>query len=101
MLRNAKIKPERLRPVAPGATLIMGWGTWSPSDTRQIITMLKDNPTTAYIYPESRDIDTVAHATAARQSLSRANLYWNASCLTEIGSPKFRPRQTLEPILAQ
>ena len=31
----------------------------------------------------------------------RAGLYWNASCLKEIGSPKFWPKETLEPILAQ
>ncbi len=27
--------------------------------------------------------------------------YWNASCLKEISSPKFWPKETLEPILAQ
>jgi hypothetical protein len=78
-----------------------GCTSWSPSDAQQIIPMLKDNPTTIYIYPESHDIDAVAQAVAARQSLSRAALYWNVSCLTEIGSPRFWPRRTLEPILAQ
>jgi hypothetical protein len=78
-----------------------GCTSWSPSDAQQIIPMLKDNPTTIYIYPESHDIDAVAQAVAARQSLSRAALYWNVSCLTEIGSPRSWPRQTLEPILAQ
>ena len=29
-----------------------GCTSWSPSDARQIIPMLKDNPTTVYIYPE-------------------------------------------------
>jgi len=28
-------------------------------------------------------------------------LYWNASCLKEIRSPKFWPKETLEPILAE
>jgi hypothetical protein len=63
--------------------------------------MLKDNPTTLYIYPESKDIDAVAQAVAAGRSPSRAGLYWNASCLKEIGSPRFWPKETLEPILAQ
>ncbi|MER9304965.1 murein L,D-transpeptidase catalytic domain family protein [Mesorhizobium sp. M0293] len=72
-----------------------GCTSWSPSDARQIITMVKDNPTTLYIYPESRDVAAVA---AGR---SQAGAYWNASCLKEIGAPKFWPRKTLEPIIAQ
>jgi hypothetical protein len=71
-----------------------GCTSWSPSDARQIIPMLKDNPTTVYIYPESHDIDAVARA-------GRGGSYWNASCLKEIGSPKFWPRESLEPILAR
>jgi hypothetical protein len=78
-----------------------GCTTWSPSDAEQIIPMLKDKPTTLYIYPESDDIDAVAQAVAARRSPWRAGLYWNASCLKEIRSPKFWPKETLEPILAQ
>ena len=78
-----------------------GCTSWSPSDAGQIIPMLKDKPTTLYIYPESEDIDAVARAVAAGQSPSRAGLYWNASCLKEVGSPKFWPKETLEPILAQ
>ena len=58
-------------------------------------------PTTLYIYPESDDIDAVAQAVKAGRSPSRAGLYWNASCLKEIGSPKFWPKETLEPILVQ
>jgi hypothetical protein len=78
-----------------------GCTSWSPSDAGQIIPMLKDKPTTLYIYPESEDIDAVARAVAAGQSPSRAGLYWNASCLKEVGSPKFWPKETLEPILAR
>jgi hypothetical protein len=78
-----------------------GCTTWSPSDAEQIISMLKDKPTTLYIYPESTDIDAVAQAVRVRRSPSRAALYWNASCLKEIRSPKFWPKETLEPILAQ
>jgi hypothetical protein len=78
-----------------------GCTTWSPSDAEQIIPMLKDKPSTLYIYPESDDIDAIAQAVAARRSPLRAGLYWNASCLKEIRSPKFWPKETLEPILAQ
>jgi len=56
---------------------------------------------TLYIYPESNDIAAVAQALKAGRSLSRAGLYWNASCLKQIGAPKFWPKETLEPILAQ
>jgi hypothetical protein len=76
-----------------------GCPSWSPSDTETVIAMAKDDPTTLYIYPESRDIDAVARAVEAGQSPSRAGLYWNAACLKEIGSPNFWPRETLEPIL--
>jgi hypothetical protein len=78
-----------------------GCTSWSPSDAGQIIPMMKDKPTTLYIYPESDDIDAVAQAVKAGRSPSRAGLYWNASCLKEIRSPKFWPRESLEPILVQ
>lgn len=78
-----------------------GCTSWSPADAEQIIPMVKNNPTTLYIYPESRDIAAVAHAKASGQSMSGAGLYWNASCLSEIGAPKFWPKKTLEPIIAQ
>ena len=78
-----------------------GCTSWSPSDAGQIIPMVKDDPTTLYIYPEAADIDAVTQAVKAGRSLSPAGLYWNASCLKEIGSPKFWSRETLEPILAQ
>jgi hypothetical protein len=78
-----------------------GCTSWSPSDARQIVPLLKDNPTTIYIYPESRDIEAVAQAVAAHQSLPHTGLYWDAFCLKQIGSPKFWPRETLEPLLAK
>jgi hypothetical protein len=78
-----------------------GCTSWSPSDAQQIISMLKGNPTTLYIYPQSSDINAVAQAVAAGRSLPRAGLYWNASCLRAIGAPKFWSRQTLEPIIDQ
>jgi hypothetical protein len=78
-----------------------GCTSWSPLDAGQIISMMKDKPTTLYIYPESDDIDAIARAVRAGRSPSRAGLYWNASCLKEIHSPKFWPKKVLEPILAR
>jgi hypothetical protein len=78
-----------------------GCTTWSPSDAEQIIPIVKDRPTTLYIYPESTDIVAVARAMKAGRSPSRAGLYWNTSCLREIHSPNFWPRETLEPVLVQ
>jgi hypothetical protein len=78
-----------------------GCTSWTASDAQKIIPMLKGNPTTLYIYPESGDIDAVARAVAAGRQPSRAGLYWSSSCLKEIGSPKFWPRASLEPMLAQ
>ncbi len=78
-----------------------GCTSWSPSDAEQIVAMVRNDPTTLYIYPESRDVDAVARAVEAGQSPTRAGLYWNAACLKAIGAPKFWPRQSLEPILAR
>ena len=77
-----------------------GCTSWSQSDAEQIIPMMKE-PSTLYIYPEFGDIAAVAQAVKAGRSPSRAGLYWNASCLREIRSPKFWPKETLEPILIQ
>ena len=70
-----------------------GCTSWSPANAQQIISMVKGSPTTLYIYPQADDI----RAVAAR----RAGAYWNAACLRSIGAPKYWPRQTLEPIIAQ
>jgi hypothetical protein len=78
-----------------------GCTSWSPSDAKQIVAVVNENPTTLYIYPEAADINAVAQAVNAGRSLSRAGLYWNASCLKEIGSPKFWSKETLEPIIAR
>jgi len=78
-----------------------GCTSWTPSDAATIMEMVSGNPTTLYIYPESRDIDAVARAVAAGQAPSRAGLYWNAGCLREIGAPRFWGRETLEPIIAR
>jgi hypothetical protein len=78
-----------------------GCTSWSPSDSEQILALVKDKPTTLYIYPESTDIVAVARAVKAGQSPARVGLYWNASCLKDIGLPNFWPRETLEPALTQ
>jgi hypothetical protein len=62
---------------------------------------VKDAPTTLYIYPAAADIDAVAQAVKAGLSLSQARLYWNATCLKEIATPKFWSKEALEPVLAQ
>jgi hypothetical protein len=78
-----------------------GCTSWSPSNAETMMAMVSNNPTTLYIYPESRDIDAVARAVAAGETPSRAGLYWNAACLRDIGAPKFWSRETLEPIIAR
>ena len=78
-----------------------GCTSWSRSDARKIIAMVKDVPTTLYIYPGAADIDAVARAVKAGRPLKRARLYWNASCLKEIHAPQFWSKQILEPILNQ
>ncbi len=76
-----------------------GCTTWSPAQSKHILAMVQDNPTTLYIYPESGDIDAVAKAVKDKTSLSRAGLYWNSTCLRAIRSPKFWPKETLQPII--
>jgi hypothetical protein len=78
-----------------------GCTSWASTDATKIVAMVKDNPTTLYIYPTAADIDPVAQTVRAGRPLSRAGLYWNPSCLKEIGAPKFWPKETLEPILAR
>jgi hypothetical protein len=78
-----------------------GCTSWSPEEAPQVLSLVKHNQTTLYIYPESRDIDAVSQAIASGRTPSSAGLYWNASCLQQIGSPRFWPRERLEPIIAQ
>ena len=49
-----------------------GCTSWSPSDAGQIIQMMKEKPTTLYIYPESDDIDAVTQGIKAGRSLYEA-----------------------------
>jgi len=76
-----------------------GCTTWSQSASRDILELAEGNPTTLYIYPESSDINAVANAVKNRKPLSTAGLYWNAACLKEIGSPRFWPKSSLQPII--
>ena len=69
-----------------------GCTSWTPSDAQGILAMTQNDPTTLYIYPESRDIEAVAAGRGA---------YWNSACLKEIGAPRFWSRAALEPILAR
>ena len=78
-----------------------GCTSWSPSDARRILALITDDPTTLYIYPEAADIMAVARTAALGRSLSQAGLYWDSSCLKEIGAPKYWPRERFEPIIEQ
>ena len=78
-----------------------GCTSWFPADSERILRLVQEKPTTLYIYPESSDIVAVARAVKAGRSPSKAGLYWNASCLKEIGIPNFWPKETLEPALAK
>ena len=76
-----------------------GCTSWPAADSDKILALAENKPTTVYIYPEASDIVAVGRAVKAGQSPSRAGLYWDASCLREIGAPNFWPRETVEPAL--
>lgn len=76
-----------------------GCTTWSPSDSDKIISIVEGNPTTLYLYPESGDINAVASAVSNGVSPSSVGLYWDESCLDAIGSPRFWPKDYLQPIV--
>ncbi|TBX16095.1 hypothetical protein TK43_17955 [Roseovarius sp. JS7-11] len=76
-----------------------GCTTWSEEVAEDIIALVEGNPTTLYIYPESGDINAVADAVTDQLSLSDAGLYWNATCLEQIETPRFWTRETLRPII--
>ncbi len=78
-----------------------GCTSWPLSVSDKILALAENKPTTVYVYPEARDIVAVGRAVKAGQSPARAGLYWNTSCLQEIGAPNFWPRETVEPALVQ
>ncbi|WP_069095860.1 hypothetical protein [Methyloligella halotolerans] len=70
-----------------------GCTNWSWADANEITRLVQNNPTSLYIYPESQDIVAVGRGVRGA--------YWNATCLRAIGRPKFWPRASLEPAIAQ
>jgi hypothetical protein len=84
-----------------GASRSNGCTTWLPPDSEQIMALVKDRPTTLYVYPESTDIVAVARAVKAGKSPSSVGVYWNTSCLKEISYPNFWPRETLEAVIVK
>ncbi|MEQ9693561.1 hypothetical protein [Shimia sp. SDUM112013] len=76
-----------------------GCTTWSPEESRAVLALVEGNPTSLYIYPEGRDIKAVAKSARGGRLPSSSGLYWNASCLQEIGAPKFWPKRKLQPII--
>jgi len=76
-----------------------GCTTWTPSQSKKILAIVKDNPTTLYIYPESGDIEAIKKGVKAGRLPKDSKLYWNATCLRAIKSPKFWPKETLQPII--
>lgn len=76
-----------------------GCTSWTAADSKTILALAENNPTTLYIYPESGDIAAVVDAIKAKQDLADANLYWNTVCLKKIGKPKFWKKDKLEPII--
>lgn len=95
---NGCVPVGRLEDYASGRS--NGCTSWSWSNAEQIVPLMKD-PTTLYIYPESEDIKAVAQDISARRRDSPSKPYWNASCLKQIGAPKFWSREQLEPMLAR
>ncbi|WP_370638461.1 hypothetical protein [Aurantimonas sp. VKM B-3413] len=78
-----------------------GCTSWSAAENDVILSTVKNDPTTVYIYPEARDIEAVSQAVASGRSPSEAGSYWNAMCLKAIGKPRYWPASTLKPLIAR
>ena len=78
-----------------------GCTSWSQTDAKHVMSMIQNDPTTLYIYPQARDINAIDKVVAAHKSPASEGLYWNDACLKEIGAPKFWHKETLEPIIVQ
>ncbi len=76
-----------------------GCTTWTPSQSKKILKIVKDNPTTLYIYPESGDVSAVKKAVKKGRLPPSSKLYWNSTCLLAIKSPKFWSKETLQPMI--
>ncbi|WP_421693874.1 hypothetical protein [Aestuariivirga sp.] len=78
-----------------------GCTSWSAADAKWLMPLIRENPTTLYVYPQSSDVQAVARAVKSRRSPAQQGLYWNASCLSEIGAPRFWPADELGPVIAR
>ena len=78
-----------------------GCTSWAAADAETIVSMLRSQPTSLYIYPQAADIEAVARAVATHKAPADAGSYWNATCLKKIGAPKFWRKEQLEPIIAR
>ena len=78
-----------------------GCTSWTATDAQWIIPLVESNPTTLYIYPESRDVTAVARAATDGRLASKGDLYWNTACLSEIGAPRFWSDDELGPLIAR
>ena len=67
----------------------------------QFVSLIKDEPTTLYIYPEASDVEAVAKSVAAGRTPAQAGLHWSAACLAEVRAPRYWSRSRLEPMLAE
>lgn len=76
-----------------------GCTSWSPDDARRIFSILRDDPTTLYIYPEAADIARARGAVGSDGQAAKGAPYWNASCLNEIGTPRFWSEARLGPAI--
>ena len=78
-----------------------GCTTWSGDVSQEIVSLVKGNPTSLYIYPESKDINAVAKAVRSGKNPARSGAYWNSTCLAAIGAPRFWPKRKLQPVINQ
>ena len=78
-----------------------GCTSWTAADAQWLMPMIRDNPTTLYVYPQSSDILAVAQALKSGRSPAQQGLYWNTSCLGEIGAPRYWSADDLGPIIAR
>lgn len=78
-----------------------GCTSWNQPDAAMIMNMVKDSPTTVYIYPDAAVVKAVEQAEKRGMSPAQAGLYWNSSCIKEIGSPHYWSKDVLEPLIVQ
>lgn len=76
-----------------------GCTTWSTGASQEIISLVEGNPTSLYVYPESKDVKSVVRAVRAGNDPDEVGLYWNRSCLAKIGEPQFWPKRALQPVI--